>query len=90
MQGVTTGVRTGRWAGRVAKRADWLGSWPVAALAAATLLIWLVATGQDHYFRDELYYLAASRHLGLGYVDFPPLTAVLVALKNTEPPLVVA
>jgi hypothetical protein len=27
--------------------------------------------------RDELYFLAASRHLALGYVDFPPATAVL-------------
>jgi hypothetical protein len=82
MQSVITGEGVGRWTGRVAKPADWLGGWPIAALAAAPLLIWLVATGQDHYFRDELYYLAASRHLAFGYVDFPPLTAVLVALNR--------
>jgi len=45
-----------------------------AALAAATALFH-VATARDGYglFRDELYYLANARHLGLGYVDHPPL-----------------
>jgi hypothetical protein len=28
--------------------------------------------GQYGWDRDELYYLQASRHLSLGYVDFPP------------------
>ena len=27
--------------------------------------------------RDELYFLQASRHLSLGYVDFPPMTALI-------------
>ncbi|MCL5020844.1 MAG: hypothetical protein M1339_04100, partial [Bacteroidetes bacterium] len=26
------------------------------------------------YFRDELYYIACSRHLAAGYVDQPPLS----------------
>ena len=25
-------------------------------------------------FRDEMYYLACSRHMAWGYVDHPPLT----------------
>src|SRR4030095_8950350 len=29
------------------------------------------------YFRDALYYLACSEHLAFGYVDHPPLIAVL-------------
>src|SRR5215211_8957118 len=29
------------------------------------------------YFRDALYYLACSEHLAFGYVDQPPLIAVL-------------
>src|SRR6476660_2238634 len=28
----------------------------------------------DHYFRDEFYYLACSRHMAWGYVDQPPLS----------------
>jgi hypothetical protein len=32
--------------------------------------------GRYGWDRDELYFLAASRHLSLGYVDFPPLVAL--------------
>jgi hypothetical protein len=35
------------------------------------------------YFRDELYYLACSRHLASGYVDQPPLSIFLLALTRT-------
>jgi len=30
----------------------------------------------NHYgiFRDEMYYIACSRHLDRGYVDMPPFT----------------
>jgi 4-amino-4-deoxy-L-arabinose transferase-like glycosyltransferase len=34
------------------------------------------------YFRDELYYIACSKHLALGYVDQPPLSlAILAAVR---------
>jgi len=33
--------------------------------------------GRYGWDRDELYFLTASRHLALGYVDFPPLVALL-------------
>jgi hypothetical protein len=33
--------------------------------------------GRYGWDRDELYFLTASRHLALGYVDFPPLIALL-------------
>ncbi len=60
-------------------------------LSATAILIYLVllklllhfwAGGQYGYFRDELYYIAASRHLDLGYVDFPPFIAVITALTR--------
>ncbi len=44
--------------------------WVVALLA---LVFHLVTYAGYGYFRDELYYLANGRHLGLGYVEHPPL-----------------
>ena len=34
------------------------------------------------YFRDELYYLACSRHLAWGYVDHPPLSVFVLTLTR--------
>jgi len=39
----------------------------------------LLVAGNYGYFRDELYYVGAGRHLAFGYVDFPPLVALLAA-----------
>jgi hypothetical protein len=47
-------------------------AWAVAGLAA---LVEMLTNGRYGYFRDELYYLAASDHLAFGYVDFAPLIA---------------
>ena len=49
----------------------------VAAIAAVKLLVHLYAGRHYGYFVDELYYLACSRHLDWGYVDQPPLIALL-------------
>lgn len=49
----------------------------VIALALAKLLFHLITFHGYGIFRDELYYLACSRHLAWGYVEFPPLIAVL-------------
>lgn len=49
----------------------------VLCVAAAKLLVHLYAGRQYGYFTDELYYLACSRHLDWGYVDQPPLIAVI-------------
>ncbi len=47
------------------------------ALAAIAVLLQMLTNGRYGYFRDELYYLAASEHLAIGYVDFAPLIAWL-------------
>jgi hypothetical protein len=38
--------------------------------------------GRYGYFRDELYYLACGRRLAWGYVDHPPLVAVMAWLSE--------
>jgi hypothetical protein len=52
----------------------------LASLAAVKLLVHLLAIDQYGYFRDELYYLASTEHLGWGFVDHPPLSIALLAL----------
>ncbi len=49
----------------------------LTGLALARVL--LQAFGIPHYgfFRDELYYIACSHHLAWGYIDQPPLIAVV-------------
>ncbi|MFN7997141.1 MAG: glycosyltransferase family 39 protein [Bryobacteraceae bacterium] len=49
----------------------------VACVAACKLAVHLYAGRHYGYFVDELYYLACSRHLDWGYVDQPPLIALL-------------
>ncbi len=48
---------------------------------AVTLVIHLCTNGRYGYFRDELYYIACSRHLSFGYVDMSPLCAWLLRLQ---------
>jgi hypothetical protein len=49
----------------------------VLAFSAAAFLVHLSAGGNYGYFVDELYYLACSHHLASGYVDQPPLIALV-------------
>jgi len=53
-------------------------------ISAAYLLAHFVTTltGAYGYFRDELYYIACSNHLGWGYVDQPPFSIFLLALNR--------
>jgi hypothetical protein len=51
-------------------------------LSAATALLHLVCINQYGYFRDELYYLACGEHLAWGYVDQPPLIALVAWLER--------
>jgi len=57
---------------------------PALILGGVTALLHLLtaADGWD-LFRDELYYLANSHHLGLGYVDHPPLIGWLTWVSRT-------
>jgi hypothetical protein len=47
-------------------------AWTLGGLAFVVLML---TNNQYGYFRDELYYIAASDHLAAGYVDFAPLIA---------------
>jgi hypothetical protein len=49
----------------------------VLYLAAVKLLLHLLTAGRYGIFRDELYYLACSEHFDWGYVDQPPLIALV-------------
>jgi 4-amino-4-deoxy-L-arabinose transferase-like glycosyltransferase len=52
----------------------------VIAIAAAKLLVYFYTGRHYGHFVDELYYLACSRHLDWGYVDQPPLIALVTWL----------
>ncbi|MDB4939686.1 MAG: glycosyl transferase, family 39 [Candidatus Doudnabacteria bacterium] len=56
----------------------WIGFY----FGAAAVLVHLLTANGYGYFRDELYYLSASKHLALGYVDFAPMIAWLVRLNR--------
>src|SRR5215510_12406972 len=52
--------------------------WPwVYGIAVVYFALHLATSTRYGYFRDALYYLACSEHLAFGYVDQPPLIAVL-------------
>ena len=54
------------------------------ALALTTFAVHLLATalGAYGYFRDELYYLACTEHLDIGYVDQPPFSIYVLAVNR--------
>ncbi len=54
----------------------------VLLITASRLLLHLLTASRYGYFRDELYYLACSHHLDWGYVDQPPLIAVIAWLTR--------
>jgi hypothetical protein len=52
------------------------------AFAVLKLALHAVAITNYGYFRDELYYIACSKHLAWGYVDQPPWSiAILAAVR---------
>jgi hypothetical protein len=55
-------------------RGDWTLLWGLYLLL---FFLHMLVSGRYGYFVDELYYLACSHHLDWGYVDQPPLIAVV-------------
>lgn len=55
--------------------------WPVVGIAAALVVLMLFA-GRYGYHRDELYFMAASKHMAWGFVDQPPLSVAVVWLAR--------
>jgi hypothetical protein len=59
------------------RRIAWL---PVGVIALVKFVATMAFINRYGFHRDELYYLDSSRHLALGYVDYPPLTPFLARL----------
>ncbi len=55
----------------------------ILIFAALSVLLHFYANAFAHYgyFRDELYYIACSRHLAAGYVDQPPLASFMLFIS---------
>jgi len=56
----------------------------LVSLAAVKFALHVASNALDTYgyFRDELYYLACTQHLDIGYVDQPPFSIFLLALNR--------
>ena len=55
---------------------------PVLVVIALKSALNLAFASRYGWHRDELYYAVAGRHLQGGYVEFPPVTALLSALAR--------
>jgi 4-amino-4-deoxy-L-arabinose transferase-like glycosyltransferase len=51
-------------------------------MVAAKVGVTMAVADRYGWHRDELYYLASSRHPALGYVDYPPITPLLARLDQ--------
>ena len=56
--------------------------WALLVLVAAKVGVTMAVADRYGWHRDELYYLASSRHLSFGYVDYPPLTPLLARIDQ--------
>jgi Dolichyl-phosphate-mannose-protein mannosyltransferase len=54
----------------------------VAAFAVGTILVHFLFNGRYGYFRDELYFMACGDHLAWGYVDMPPMVALVARVSR--------
>ncbi|MGE5412072.1 MAG: glycosyltransferase family 39 protein [Clostridiales bacterium] len=51
-------------------------------IAVFEIMVQTLFHGRYGYFRDELYYIACTKHLDLGYVDHPPLSIFLLWINR--------
>ena len=54
----------------------------VGAFAALTILVHFLTNCAYGYFRDELYFIACGDHLAWGYVDLPPMIALVARFSR--------
>jgi 4-amino-4-deoxy-L-arabinose transferase-like glycosyltransferase len=61
----------------------WWSAPPLVAIVVAKVVVTLATDGRYGFHRDELYYVATSRRLALGYVDFPPVVPLIARATTT-------
>jgi 4-amino-4-deoxy-L-arabinose transferase-like glycosyltransferase len=54
----------------------------IALLVAVKVGVTMAVAGRYGWHRDEFYYLASSKHLAFGYVDYPPITPLFAAIDQ--------
>ncbi|MGH9746671.1 MAG: ArnT family glycosyltransferase [Candidatus Acidiferrales bacterium] len=54
----------------------------LCGIAGIAILLHLPGIARYGFFRDELYYIACSEHLARGYVDQPPLIALIAWISR--------
>ncbi len=82
---IGSGVGYARWAVAIrpaAKSAVAFAGGPVLAVVALKCALGLAVAGRYGWHRDELYYAVAGLHLQGGYIEFPPVTALIAALAR--------
>ncbi|MBL7128938.1 MAG: glycosyltransferase family 39 protein [Ignavibacteria bacterium] len=52
-------------------------------LSLLYIILHIIFINQYGYFRDEFYYVACGEHLDFGYVDHPPLIAIIALVSRS-------